>query len=110
MGYHRKGTQGGPRNPQAGIGKSNRKSGSFWAGALTGAALATGGYVAVRALERAFGKKKEEQLPVGNPPNMDEFRRKLIAAAGAPGALPPAKPPVVKRTVIEEMVEEMDAD
>jgi hypothetical protein len=91
--------------------KKARDRTSFWAGMLMGAATATGGFFAIKALERVFKKKKEGQ-PALNPGEAAQ-RLMVSATGGAVGAVPlpgatPVKPPVVKRTVIEEMVEEMD--
>jgi hypothetical protein len=98
-----------------GIGNTNNKGkdrGMFWAGMVMGAASATGGFFAVRALEKVFKKQ-----PTENPSAVTEAQKRLVAQAtgqSAP-ALPPAltgsssKPPVVKRTVIEEMVEDLDS-
>jgi hypothetical protein len=80
---------------------------------LMGAATATGGFFAVRALERAFGQKKKEGL-VENPGPSPAHQRLVAQATGAPGSSQPpamlaaAKPPVVKRTIIEEMVDDLD--
>ena len=102
-----------------GIGNNSRDRTGFWSGVLFGAATATGGYFAMRALERAFGRKREEQAaqnallnpgaaPALNPGNPEEARQRLIAAATGGGLAAPAdKPPVAKRTIIEEMVEEL---
>lgn len=92
-----------------GNGGGNRSS--FWAGMLMGAATATGGFFAIRALEKVFKKKDEAQAQQNPSP----VQQRLVASATGqigPNAgtalLAPAKPPVVKRTVIEEMVEDLD--
>jgi len=90
------------------VGKNTR---SFWGGVLFGAATATGGYFALKALEKAFKKDPlgSPGVPMLNPG--DETRAKLLAVAtGQPmpvAAAAPA-PTVTKRTIIEEMVEDLD--
>ena len=111
---HRGGGDGlGRRRPKKGIGQKKDK-GVFWAGMLMGAATATGGFFAVKALERAFAVKKEGSA-IENPGPSPAHQRLLAQATGAPGATQPpamltgaAKPPVVKRTIIEEMVDDLD--
>jgi len=74
---------------------------------IMGAATATGGFFALKGLEKVFAKKGAQENP-----SMDSARARLMLAATNPGTPPPAaeKAPVVKRTVIEEMVEDIDAD
>ncbi len=98
------------RKKAQGVGKP-RERGSFWAGMLMGAATATGGFFAIKALEKAFTKKDEGVL--ANPGVGSASARLMVAATtGSPNAPVVAalnpKPPVVKRTVIEEMVEDLD--
>lgn len=101
-----------------GVGNDNgKKKGermTFWTGMLMGAATATGGFFALKALEKTFGRKKQEALlgnPALNPAPADEARARLLAAAtGNPqlAAAPAPKPAVTKRTIIEEMVEDLE--
>lgn len=89
--------------------KTARDRSSFWAGMIMGAATATGGFFALKGLEKVFAKKGAQ----ANPASLDSARARLMLAATNPGAPMPAaadKAPVVKRTVIEEMVEDIDAD
>lgn len=88
---------------------------NFWAGMIMGAASATGGFFAIRALEKFF-KQREEGGAQANPAigAPTEAQQRLVATATGgklPTAAPPqpAKAPVVKRTVIEEMVEDLDS-
>ena len=65
---------------------------SFWGGVLFGAATATGGYFAIKALEKAFKREPlgAPGVPMLNP--ADETRAKLLAVAtGNP--MPVAAPP-----------------
>lgn len=81
--------------------KSNGKKksgGSFFGGILTGAAMAIGGYYAVKAA-KALEKKPGNELE-GNP----SMSRLEQAASLRPGAPPPQPAAQVKRTVIDEMV------
>ena len=73
-----------------------------------GAASATGGFFALKGLEKIFAKKGAQE----NPATLDSARARLMLAATNPGAAMPVveKAPVVKRTIIEEMVEDIDAD
>lgn len=96
-----------------GVGNDTSKTSraTFWAGMLMGAATATGGFFAIRALEKAFSRKRAEEA--GTPalnPAPDEARARLLAAAtGTPQLAAPApKAAVTKRTIIEEMVEDLD--
>ena len=92
-----------------GIGNSlsAKNTRSFWGGVLFGAATATGGYFAVKAFEKAF-KRDTGGVPMLNP--ADETRAKLLAVAtGNPMPVAaPAPMAVTKRTIIEEMVEDLD--
>jgi hypothetical protein len=104
---------------EKGMGGSSRDRSGFWSGVLFGAASATGGYFAIKALEKAFGRKREEEAtknallnpgaaPALNAGSAEEARQRLISAATGGGLATPAdKPPVAKRTIIEEMVEEL---
>ncbi len=89
--------------------RASRDRSSFWAGALMGAATATGGFFAIRVLERMFKKKND---PNANPVTGEAAQRLMVNATTGAGAIAvPAlapKPPVVKRTVIEEMVEDLE--
>lgn len=91
------------------LGAKNTRS--FWGGVLFGAATATGGYFAIKALEKAFKKDPlgAPGVPMLNPG--DETRAKLLAVATGqpmPVAAPAPTPTVTKRTIIEEMVEDLD--
>lgn len=94
-----------------GVGASGSRSG-FWAGMMMGAATATGGFFAIKALEKAFNKNGDAQANPG--PSPAQQRLIVQATQGVnPGQPPPmlvaaAKPPVKKRTIIEEMVEDLD--
>jgi hypothetical protein len=74
-----------------------------------GAASAIGGYIALRAIERAVGKKNGEQENPA-PTGLEDARLRLLAAAtGNPGlAMPQAERAVKKRTIIEEIEENLD--
>ena len=78
---------------------------------IMGAATGTGGFFALKGLEKVFAKKGVGAAQE-NPASLDSARARLMLAATNPGVAAPVaeKAPVVKRTVIEEMVEDIDAD
>jgi hypothetical protein len=95
-----------------GVGAARAPRSGFWAGMVMGAATATGGFFAIKALERAFAKKDDPEV---NPASSVAQQRLVAQATGAmsysqpPPMLNPApKPAVTKRTIIEEMVEDLD--